>query len=62
MTASPSEATQAPRKVTLYRNGSVYTAADPFATAMLPSEAVRYADNTSGTSPMGYFRATRRKK
>jgi predicted amidohydrolase YtcJ len=24
-----------PRKVTLYRNGSVYTAADPFATAML---------------------------
>ncbi|WP_346958071.1 amidohydrolase family protein [uncultured Arthrobacter sp.] len=35
MTASPSEATQAPRKVTLYRNGSVYTAADPFATAML---------------------------
>ena len=23
------------RKVTLYRNGSVYTAADPFATAML---------------------------
>ncbi|MET3812181.1 amidohydrolase family protein [Arthrobacter sp. UYEF3] len=32
MTASPSPA---PRKVTLYRNGSVYTAADPFATAML---------------------------
>ncbi|KRE78500.1 amidohydrolase [Arthrobacter sp. Soil763] len=31
MTASPSR----PRKVTLYRNGSVYTAADPFATAML---------------------------
>ncbi|MET1021184.1 MAG: amidohydrolase family protein [Arthrobacter sp.] len=28
-------ATPAPRKVTLYRNGSVYTAADPFATAML---------------------------
>src|SRR6185437_628929 len=24
-----------PRKVTMYRNGSVYTAADPFATAML---------------------------
>ena len=38
MTASPSEAPKAPqppRKVTLYRNGSVYTAADPFATAML---------------------------
>ena len=35
MTTSPSEARQAPRKVTLYRNGSVYTAADPFATAML---------------------------
>ena len=35
MTASSSEAPQAPRKVTLYRNGSVYTAADPFATAML---------------------------
>lgn len=33
MTDSP--ATPAPRKVTLYRNGSVYTAADPFATAML---------------------------
>lgn len=32
MTDSPSAA---PRKVTLYRNGSVYTAADPFATAML---------------------------
>ena len=32
MAASPS---QTPRKVTLYRNGSVYTAADPFATAML---------------------------
>ncbi|AXJ11143.1 amidohydrolase [Arthrobacter sp. PM3] len=31
MTASPA----APRNVTLYRNGSVYTAADPFATAML---------------------------
>ena len=31
MTASPA----APRKATLYRNGSVYTAADPFATAML---------------------------
>ena len=31
MTDSPA----APRKVTLYRNGSVYTAADPFATAML---------------------------
>ncbi|MGP4031994.1 amidohydrolase [Pseudarthrobacter sp. 1C304] len=28
-------ATTAQRKVTLYRNGSVYTAADPFATAML---------------------------
>ncbi len=27
--------TAAPSKVTLYRNGSVYTAADPFATAML---------------------------
>jgi predicted amidohydrolase YtcJ len=33
MTNSP--AAHAPRKVTLYRNGSVYTAADPFATAML---------------------------
>ena len=33
MTDSP--ATPARRKVTLYRNGSVYTAADPFATAML---------------------------
>ncbi|MET4135789.1 amidohydrolase family protein [Pseudarthrobacter sp. PvP090] len=33
MTESP--ATPAPHKVTLYRNGSVYTAADPFATAML---------------------------
>jgi predicted amidohydrolase YtcJ len=33
MTDSP--ATPAARKVTLYRNGSVYTAADPFATAML---------------------------
>ncbi|MFF2243716.1 amidohydrolase [Arthrobacter sp. NPDC058130] len=31
MTDSPAAA----RKVTLYRNGSVYTAADPFATAML---------------------------
>ena len=31
MTDSPA----APRNVTLYRNGSVYTAADPFATAML---------------------------
>lgn len=30
-----SSAAPAPRKVTLYRNGSVYTAADPFATAML---------------------------
>lgn len=28
-------AAPAPRKVSLYRNGSVYTAADPFATAML---------------------------
>jgi predicted amidohydrolase YtcJ len=28
-------AAPAPRKVTLYRNGSVYTAADPFATALL---------------------------
>ncbi|GAA4035974.1 amidohydrolase [Arthrobacter methylotrophus] len=28
-------ATTQPRKVTMYRNGSVYTAADPFATAML---------------------------
>ncbi|MCX6500760.1 MAG: amidohydrolase family protein [Arthrobacter sp.] len=35
MTVSPSEAPKAPRKVTMYRNGSVYTAADPFATAML---------------------------
>ncbi|MEV8040363.1 amidohydrolase family protein [Arthrobacter sp. NPDC080082] len=37
MTASPSESRPATteRKVTLYRNGSVYTAADPFATAML---------------------------
>jgi predicted amidohydrolase YtcJ len=33
MTDSP--AAPAPRKVTLYRNGSVYTAADPFATALL---------------------------
>ena len=33
MTDSP--AAPARRKVTLYRNGSVYTAADPFATAML---------------------------
>ncbi|WP_144670344.1 amidohydrolase [Arthrobacter sp. U41] len=33
MTESP--ATAAPRKLTMYRNGSVYTAADPFATAML---------------------------
>ena len=33
MTDSP--AGPAPHKVTLYRNGSVYTAADPFATAML---------------------------
>ncbi|MCU1548965.1 MAG: amidohydrolase [Arthrobacter sp.] len=33
MTDSPAAPT--PRKVTLYRNGSVYTAADPFATAML---------------------------
>jgi predicted amidohydrolase YtcJ len=32
MTDSPAAAA---RKVTLYRNGSVYTAADPFATAML---------------------------
>ena len=32
MTASPATVH---RKVTLYRNGSVYTAADPFATAML---------------------------
>ncbi|CAI3798143.1 amidohydrolase [Pseudarthrobacter sp. MM222] len=30
-----SKPTPAPRKVTLYRNGSVYTAADPFASAML---------------------------
>lgn len=35
MTASPSQTPPAARKVTLYRNGSVYTAADPFATAML---------------------------
>ena len=33
MTESPVK--PAPNKVTLYRNGSVYTAADPFATAML---------------------------
>lgn len=33
MTESP--ATPAQRKLTMYRNGSVYTAADPFATAML---------------------------
>ncbi|MDD1477566.1 amidohydrolase [Arthrobacter sp. H16F315] len=33
MTDTP--AIPAPRKVTLYRNGSVYTAADPFATALL---------------------------
>ena len=33
MTDSP--AVPAPHQVTLYRNGSVYTAADPFATAML---------------------------
>lgn len=33
MTDSPDA--PAPHKVTLYRNGSVYTAADPFATAML---------------------------
>ena len=33
MTDSP--AAPAPHQVTLYRNGSVYTAADPFATAML---------------------------
>lgn len=31
---TPGGSTQ-PRKVTMYRNGSVYTAADPFATAML---------------------------
>ncbi|MDQ0850223.1 putative amidohydrolase YtcJ [Arthrobacter sp. B3I9] len=37
MTDSPAAPAPSPatRKVTLYRNGSVYTAADPFATAML---------------------------
>jgi predicted amidohydrolase YtcJ len=37
MTDSPAAPapSPSPRKVTLYRNGSVYTAADPFATAML---------------------------
>lgn len=36
MTVSPSPAASpAPRKVSLYRNGSVYSAADPFATALL---------------------------
>lgn len=34
----PVKGNQAKRKVTLYRNGSVYTAADPFATAMLVDE------------------------
>ena len=33
MTDSP--ATPAPHKVTLYRNGSVYTAADPFALSLI---------------------------
>jgi predicted amidohydrolase YtcJ len=31
----PQAAGKPARKVTLYRNGSVYTAADPFASAML---------------------------
>lgn len=35
MTPPGLPAETAPRKVTMYRNGSVYTAADPFATAML---------------------------
>ncbi|WP_247040501.1 amidohydrolase [Arthrobacter rhizosphaerae] len=34
----PAKDKQAQRRVTLYRNGSVYTAADPFATAMLVDE------------------------
>jgi predicted amidohydrolase YtcJ len=33
--ARSSASSQPGRKVVLYRNGSVYTAADPFATAML---------------------------
>ncbi|GAA5199227.1 amidohydrolase [Arthrobacter gyeryongensis] len=35
MTHSGAPAETRPRKVTMYRNGSVYTAADPFASAML---------------------------
>ncbi|MDQ0028222.1 amidohydrolase [Arthrobacter bambusae] len=35
MTRPGAPADTRPRKVTMYRNGSVYTAADPFATAML---------------------------
>jgi predicted amidohydrolase YtcJ len=35
MTDARADLQAEPRKVTLYRNGSVYTAADPFATAML---------------------------
>lgn len=35
MTDARADLEAEPRKVTLYRNGSVYTAADPFATAML---------------------------
>lgn len=35
MTHSVAPAETRPRKVTMYRNGSVYTAADPFASAML---------------------------
>jgi predicted amidohydrolase YtcJ len=35
MSQEPAKGKQAQRKVTLYRNGSVYSAADPFATAML---------------------------
>jgi predicted amidohydrolase YtcJ len=35
MTDAQAESAAGPRKITLYRNGSVYTAADPFATAML---------------------------
>ncbi|QCO98658.1 amidohydrolase [Arthrobacter sp. 24S4-2] len=35
MTDARADLRAEPRKVTLYRNGSVYTAADPFATAML---------------------------
>lgn len=34
----PAKGKQVRRRVTLYRNGSIYTAADPFATAMLVDE------------------------